>query len=299
MSIGMKRAHGPISRGVCVALVLALLAGSEPATAADKGACVAAAEAAQRLKKANKLVAAREQLLVCSSPDCPGIVSTDCTSWLGEVARSMASVTVKARDGQGRAVYNVRVLLDGAPFAAEASGAPLDVDPGPHVFRCERGSDAIEVSATVAEGERTHSIVCDMPTVVEPVAPAAPTSVGASPPHEDGLPWSALVLGGVGVLAAGTAAVFGGLELSQQSADAAPGGCKPYCKPNEIGSIQTKIDVAYVSAGVAVVAVGVAIAIALLRPGRGSSVASHWSEVQTWPASLWLPQPPPFGVLQH
>ncbi len=285
----MSRARRLIQRSAATVLALAVLARSGPVLATDKEACVAAAESAQRLKKARKLLAAREQLLVCSSQDCPSIVSNDCTTWLGEVARSMASVTVKARDGRGRPVYNVRVLVDGAPLAPEASDTPLDVDPGPHVFRCERGTDAVEVAATLAEGERGHPILCDMPSVIEPSSPPehprpAPAPSLLPPEERAPIPWSSWVLGGVGVLALGSAGIFGGLELSQQSSDAAPGGCKPRCTSAEIGSIQTKIDVAYVSLGVAVVALGAAVVIALLRPPHaGTTVSQLW--LQTLPAS--------------
>ncbi len=292
----MPRAHGSIARGVASALVLSLTASTMPAQAADKGTCVDAAESAQRLKKAHRLLAARERLLVCSSTECPSIVSTDCTSWLGEVARSMASITVTARDGRGQPLYNVRVLVDGAPFAPEASGTPLDVDPGPHVIRCERGPDSVNVSATLEEGERGHPILCDMPSAIAPAVPATGAVVAgpvspptlATPVDRAPIPAASWILGGLGVVAAGSAAVFGGLELGQQSADAAPGGCKPHCSSAEIGSIQSKIDVAYVSAGVAVVALGVAVTLALLRPSRvtTASMAGQFP-LQVLPASPW------------
>ncbi len=285
----MSRAGRLTRRAAATVLAFAVLAHSGPALATDKEACVAAAESAQRLKKAHKLLSAREQLLVCSSQDCPSIVSNDCTTWLGEVARSMASVTVKARDGRGRPVYDVRVLVDGAPLAQEASGTPLDVDPGAHVFRCERGTDAVEVAATLAEGERGHPILCDMPSMIEPPSPAdhpSPASIPVLPAPEQRapVPWSSWVLGGVGVLALGSAGIFGGLELSQQSSDAAPGGCKPRCPSAEIASIQTKIDVAYVSLGVAAVALGAAVVIALLRPSHAGTTVSQLL-LQTLPAS--------------
>jgi hypothetical protein len=284
----MLRARGLMERSASAALAVAILTNSPYARATDKEACVAAAEAAQRLKKASKLLAAREQLLVCANRECPSIVSNDCTTWLGEVARSMASVTVNARDGQGRPVYNVRVLIDGAPFAPEASGTPLDVDPGAHVFRCERGADAVDVGVTLTEGERAHPIMCEMPSIVEASVPEHNALPAWTPPPapaagESGIPWSSWVLGGVGVLSIGSAALFGGLELSQQSADGQPGGCKPRCNNSEIQSIQTKIDVAYVSIGVAVVALGAAVAIALLRPSHASVAVSQ--SPHTLPAS--------------
>ena len=263
-----------------------------PARAADKEACVSAAETGQRLQKAHRLLAAREQLLMCSSRDCPSIVSNDCTTWLGEVERSMATVVVKARDGRGAPIYDVRVLLDGNPFAAQASDTPRDVDPGPHVFRCERWGASVEVHATLAEGERGRAILCDMPGEVAALPPSSAPPPGAPPAapaavRTTGIAWYSWVLGGVGILAGGSAAIFGGLELNQQSADAAPGGCKPGCSDAEIGSIQTKIDVAYVSAGVAVVALGAAVILAVLSPARDGAGSSQLFPQVLTPLSFW------------
>ena len=289
----MRRSDGLLARGLSVALAASIATASLPAWGTDKEVCVGAAETAQRLKKAHKLLAAREQLLVCSSRECPSIVSNDCTSWLGEVERSMASVVVHARDGRGRPVYDVRVLLDGNPFAPQASGTPLDVDPGPHVFRCLRGDASVDVQATLAEGERGHAIVCDMPTpVTVPPPPSSALPGEVAPPvpppasQPDVIPWPSWVLGGVGILALGSAAIFGVTELTQQSADAAPGGCKPHCSDAEISSIQTKIDLAYASAGVAVLALGAAVVIALIHPKRAGAGVGQLPQVFT-PLSPW------------
>jgi hypothetical protein len=179
-------------------------------------------------------------------------------------------------------VYDVRVLLDGSPLASQTGETPLEVDPGPHVFRCERSGASVDVQATLAEGERGRAVVCDLPGVVS--APPPPSVIAPAPPvasatpadvQSGGVPWGSWVLGSVAVLAAGSAAVFGGLELSQQSADARPGGCKPNCGNGEIASIQTKIDIAYVSAGVAAVALGAAVVLWLLQPPRGSGGSSQ------------------------
>src|SRR5512142_876256 len=90
-------------RASCVGTAfLAVATLVQPAHAGDKAACAAAAEVGQRLFKSHKLVAAREQLLACSSKECPDVISQDCTQWLGEVERSVASVVLKPIDETGR-----------------------------------------------------------------------------------------------------------------------------------------------------------------------------------------------------
>src|SRR5882672_1519053 len=93
----------------CALMAMSPTVWSSPALATDKAACVAAAEAGQRLRKQGHLVSAREQLVVCASPECPQVVSQDCTGWLGEVQRSLASLVVRARDGSGQALREVAV----------------------------------------------------------------------------------------------------------------------------------------------------------------------------------------------
>ena len=289
----MPNVDGRATRGLCVVLAAAVGLWSLPAVAMDKEACVGAAERAQRLHKAHKLLASREQLLLCSSPDCPSIVSSDCTNWLGEVQRSLASVVVRPRDGRGRPLATVRVSLDGVEVAALASGSAVEIDPGSHVFRCEHAdATPVEVRVTMAEGERGREVTCDMPSAIEATAapnpgstsalPGATSSAQPLPTPSGGVPWPSWALGGLGVVALASTAFFGVSELNQQNADAASGGCKPNCSGPELGSIQTKIDISYVSAAVAVVALGAAVVVALLRSSDGAAgaVRAAWRTAQ-------------------
>jgi hypothetical protein len=269
------------------AAAAALVTVAVPAAATDKAACVSAAESGQRLKKARKLLASREQLLLCSSPDCPSIVSSDCTSWLGEVQRNLASLIVVARDGRGRTVADAQVTLDGSPVAGLGTPSPVEVDPGDHVVRCERtGAQPIEVRLSLADGERNHSVTCDLPSSADTAPPPGLTSPAPPEPPHRPIPWTSWVLGGVGVAGLATAGVFGGLELLQQKSDAGPGGCKPYCGGAEQNSIQTKIDVAYVALGVGAVALGAAVVLWLIQP-EPSRAAWLVQLPQVRPASPW------------
>ncbi len=164
-------AVGPGARILPCALAVAVsLATCGAALAADKVACVDAAEAGQRLRKEGHLVAARDQLLVCASRDCPDVVSQDCTGRLGEVQRSLGSIVVKAHSASGEPLSDVSVSLDGIELAERAPTAGIDVDPGDHVLRCERaGFTPVEQPVRVQEGERGDEIDCRL----APVTPEA------------------------------------------------------------------------------------------------------------------------------
>src|ERR1700730_16863640 len=134
----MSVASPRLRRTLCALMAMSPTMWSGPAAAADKAAGVAAAEAGQRLRKQGHLVSAREQLVVCASPECPQVVSQDCTGWLGEVQRSMASFIVKVRDPRGELLSDASVSLDGAIVAERTLTGTIEVDPGDHVFGCER-----------------------------------------------------------------------------------------------------------------------------------------------------------------
>src|SRR5215472_11973757 len=103
----MRVARPRIRRALCALVAASVTTWSLPAGAVDKAACVDAAETGQRLRKEGRLISARDSLLVCASPECPEVVSQDCTGWLGEVQRRLGSVVVRARDPHGETLSDV------------------------------------------------------------------------------------------------------------------------------------------------------------------------------------------------
>src|SRR4051812_24891653 len=103
---------------VAVAIAAAMTAGAGAAGATPTEACVAASERAQELRNAGKLSAAREALVTCSEADCPKIVQTDCTRWMGEILAALPSVVPAAKDSAGRDLVEARFSIDGR-IAAE------------------------------------------------------------------------------------------------------------------------------------------------------------------------------------
>jgi hypothetical protein len=255
---------------LCALLAASTVAWDRPVFAVDKVACVDAAESGQRLRKEGQLVSARNRLLVCASPDCPEVVSQDCTGWLGEVQRSLASVTVKAHNSKGEALSNVTVSLDGAELPERAPTATIEVDPGDHVFRCERaGFEPGEQRARLAEGERDREIDCRL-TSLAPSAGSGTRSqalfeVPGPPSSNPGqIPWTVWPLAGVGVVGLGSFAFFGLTGQADEDALRAS-HCAPYCDLEKVDSIRTKFLIADISLAVGIVALGAGAIVALLN----------------------------------
>jgi hypothetical protein len=76
----------------CVALVLVVPA---PVMASNKEICVAAHALCQQLSLQHQTVEAREQLVICSDPVCPGLVREDCSQWLVEMDMKLVSVSAR------------------------------------------------------------------------------------------------------------------------------------------------------------------------------------------------------------
>jgi hypothetical protein len=257
------------------------------AVATDKLACVSQAEEGQRLRKERRLVAAHDRFLACSTADCPEVVTADCTRWLGEVERSLASVIVKAEDTHRQPLADVRVLLDGSLLTDRPTSTPILVDPGVHVVRYERdASPPLEEHIELSEGERGRVLYAQFPDETAPLQtpppppgprpvrePASPSDPVESAPGEPGLPPSFWLLGGIGVASAASFAVFG-LWGQNDQATLRP-QCAPYCTPSQVAPIRTKFIIADVSLAVAILSVGGALWIALVE--QGSSAHGHGS----------------------
>src|ERR1700722_13856200 len=92
---------------VAVALWAEPAFGGEP----NRATCIDAHAQAQVLRRDGKLRAAREQLVLCATPDCPRLVSDDCTTWLNEIGNEMPSVVIAARQA-GHEIGAGRGLVD-------------------------------------------------------------------------------------------------------------------------------------------------------------------------------------------
>ena len=249
------------------------------AGAVDKASCVAAAEEGQRLRRQGLLIAARNQLEICARPECPEIVSHDCSGWLKEVSGVLASLVVTAHDPAGNAVPDVDLVLDGSATTQHPPTSAIELPPGQHVVRCERqGFVPWEAHVDLAEGERDHAIDCELteaapaPAVARrPASPfTSPLPEAAAPRDEpsSGVPWVVWPLAGLGVAGFASFAAFGVSGTNDQNA--LKRTCAPYCSASQVDPIATKFTVADVSLAVGAVAAGAAVLVVLLRPGAAT-----------------------------
>ena len=161
----------PSSRRVAFAAVwfLVLGAGEGVVRADGTDACLAAYEKSQQLKQDGKLAASREQLVQCVQPTSPEPGQKDCSQWLAELDASTPTVIVNARDGEGKDVAKVRVLVDGVVLMNPSTASRTRSIPG---FIC---------SATSAK-ERKRSKRASSSRSTKRTASSPPSSLRAPKP---------------------------------------------------------------------------------------------------------------------
>ena len=153
-------------------------AAATPLTADE---CASADEAAQNLRRAGEIRAARYKLLICVSKSCPTMVTSDCAERLNEVEKAIPTVVFAAKDATGNDLTAVAVTMDGAPLVDHLDGTSVAVDPGKHRFAFTTpGVTSFTKDLAIREGEkdRHESIVFgagtatkgtpDVPTADEP-----------------------------------------------------------------------------------------------------------------------------------
>ncbi|WP_394845645.1 hypothetical protein LZC95_52520 [Pendulispora brunnea] len=225
---------------------------AEP-TDSNKARCAASYEAAQVLRREERLSAARAELLVCEET-CPEKLAEDCAKWRDELAHLMPTARFFVRDTEERSLGGVRVSIDGHAIDGAADDSSILVEPGRHVFRFERqGYFPAEVRAEFHVGERDHVVH----VVLAPVD--APPPAPAPRPAERASRTPSYVLGGIGVAALATA---GGLAIKGYAdRESLRDSCAPYCDQADIDSIRTLWWVAGGVAAAGVASIGVAIVL--------------------------------------
>jgi hypothetical protein len=203
-------------RGLAVLLVVGALLAPDRAQAAEptKEECIAADDAVQMLRRAGKLLEARDKVSVCVAMSCPGVVREDCGQRLAEIERVMPTIVFEPKDGAGNDVSEVTVTMDGRRLADRVLGMPLQVDPGEHRFVFEgQGLPTAEKTLVVHEGEqgRRERVVLGLAPSVPPPSAEPPTSPPPPPPASDGSSQRTIALagGGVGVVALVVGSVLG------------------------------------------------------------------------------------------
>lgn len=169
------------------------------------------------------------------------------------------------------ATKDVLVRLDGKEVTADA----VRVDPGPHTVVAKRG-DTIVFERKLDLDEGTTVVVnIEAPTIQPSVVPPSVAPAAAAPRKEasaglTGVPF--YVVGAVAMIAAA-----GGLVIARSAYRDVEAACREQlsfdCNEDAAGAgrVKTWQSVSFISAGVAVIAVGVGIAIDVARPAKRSA----------------------------
>jgi hypothetical protein len=267
MGTGVRRASGVVLGAAL--LVLAGDAWCADGAAPSRDACFDSYEASQRLRQSVRLLAAREQLLVCTQEACPAFVRHDCTQWLAETDASTPTVVLTARGPDGGPAEAVSSWMDGVPLAKEIDGRAIPVDPGPHAMRYALGGLALDERVVIPEGAKNYELVADFTKVARPVPVPPPPrrETPAATASGSGLPTATWVLGGVAVAGLVSFAAFGIAGRVVQ-------GCAPDCTPDQVHSLRADYLVADVSLAAGVAAAAGALWFALQGP---RSARTTWS----------------------
>jgi hypothetical protein len=240
-----------------------------PASSEEKEACFRAVDSGQHLRDSRRLVAAKDQFIMCARPVCPGPVKKDCAQWLSEVEATLPTVVLGAKDASGGDVIDVRVSVDGTPLLDKLDGSSIPVDPGPHAFHFEwPGHGSVDLEVLARQGEKNRLVTANFTKATSTAASPVETPAAVSHPTPLGV-W---VLGGVAVVGG---ALFTGLAISGQSdVDNLRVTCAPNCSQSSVDSARTKIIVANVALGVGIASLGAATVWFLLSRGsKGETTA--------------------------
>jgi hypothetical protein len=260
---------------VATSLFLLLVTGNAQAAGKlTKNQCIDAAEEGQSLRDKGKMSEARTRFVTCASAECPSVVAKECASWLNDMEARIPTIVLGAVDATGADLVDVKVTLDGKPFAEKLGGTQQPIDPGPHKLRFEyKNANPVEENVVVQERQKGRAIQAKFTDVNAPTA-TPPTTPGKGPgddKEKPGPPVAAFVLGGVGIVSLGVGAYFGLAGYSQFN-DLKDRNCSPNCPTEETDAISQKFLISDIALGVGVVAVGVAAYLLLSRPKAPTQV---------------------------
>jgi hypothetical protein len=253
----MMRDRKALRSVLAIGVLAGFTLGQTSAAADDREQCANAAEQAQSLRDEGKYRRAREQMLLCARDVCPGPIKSDCGKWLDQIERDAPTVVFGAKDA-GKDVFDVKVSMDGVVVTERLDGKPQLVDAGEHTFKFEHEGVVKEERVLVRSGEKGRAITVVFGEATAPVTsppPAAPTEQGSIVP--------ALVVGGIGVVALGSFALFG-IQGKNDVDDLQK--CKPRCEESDVDKARTKLIIADISLGVGIVALAVSAYMIITRP---------------------------------
>jgi hypothetical protein len=180
--------------------------------------------------------------------ECDESLRAVCANFVADLDKRIPALRVEARGEHGR-IGDARVYLDGR---AVPNATPIEVDPGEHAVRVEAAKYVTkEARVVVAERERPRLMVVSM----SPIPSDGPRQSGSL------LPASVYVLGAVSLAAVGSFGYFAlrGKQTESELRASCPTG------PCDSGAMRREYLAADISLGVAIVAAGAALWIAVTR----------------------------------
>ena len=267
------------------ALVAASLFAASGARA-DSKECVEAAERGQQLRNERRLIEAREQFVSCSRPECPALVTRDCTAWAERSNTEIPKLVPRAKSEDGQDLLNVRLFIDGKLYADKLDGRRIVMDPGAHLIRFDApGRELHEENVVLAEADVRALTVTLRPLKPPPPAPAI-TSPAPRTSERRGPPAATYVLGALSLVGFAGFGYFG-LTGSHDESGLEDGCSKTKsCSQRAVDDVRTKYLIADISLGVGVLALGGAIAFWVLRPSPSTpSTPSTTASLRLAPSS--------------
>jgi hypothetical protein len=220
---------------MCLGVLLAVASLGASAQAADKDVCIAAANEGQDQRLGHRLIAAREQFLVCARPECPALVRKSCAEWFADVDARMPTAVFGARDPGGKDLVDVSVYVDGVLVRESLDGTTTPLDPGPHKVRFEHRPGApFEIDLVAREGEKNRLVSAVIGREQRPPPPVPPPTRPSLAP--------ALGVGAAGLLVLG-GALFLGFDGRADVRDLRA-ECSGRCDGSDVDAARTKLVIA-------------------------------------------------------
>jgi hypothetical protein len=259
--------------------VVSLVLSCPRAAVADvsREVCVGENLRAQSLRKDAKLTAARAALATCVDRSCPAVIRDDCAQRMEELERATPTVVVVATDDTGNDFTAVTVDVDGTVVATSLAGSAIPLDPGSHTFTfTAEGRPKVTRSVLLVEGDKSRRLSVVM------------GGAGASLPGEP-LPSSnvartaGILVGSAGVAGVIMGAIFGGLTISEASAQRSDCMSATNCRSpanaqsdHTTGLTDSAISTVGFIGGGALVALGV-ILLVTSKPASGKTVSGFFA----------------------
>lgn len=262
---------------VAVTVVVLALAAPGVARADAKAECIAALEEGQPARAAGRLTEAIARFAVCARDVCPRSIQKLCVEQGGEASALRPTIVLSATDASNNAVVDARVSADGVAVATVLDGKAIAIDPGLHTFRFEKpGMVTVERRVAVREGQRGQPIAVQLLSAAPAIAPVAAAPSPPAPPESTPGSFTTLRWAGLGVGAAGLAAMgVGGVFVAKTASDKSAAHCDASgaCDAGPLSDARSAATVATVGfiAGGALLAGGAAIVI--FAPKRETSTS--------------------------